>query len=131
MRGLWCYWGTAAMRDIFSLSLNNLTRSAAGRRMLNPSFTCCRISPRANTVISGVHVDALGPLAMSHSMACCVQAGPVCTSMPLSTHSRRIVASGCRNASRRTPRAPSCLEEMKVVVEDGLSAPPPLIVPYR
>ena len=117
MRGLWCYWGTDVMQDSFRLYPNNLARSAAGRRMLNPSFTRCRISLWTNTVILGVHVDTLGLFEMSHSRAHCVQAGPVCTSMPLSTYFCGIVAAGCQNTYVRTPRVTSCLEEMKVVIE--------------
>ena len=69
------------------LSPNNLTASAAGERILNPSRTRWCNSPRMNAVLSGVHAEAQGPFAMVCSRALCGQTGPMCTRMPFSTYS--------------------------------------------
>ena len=49
-----CASGIAAMREIFSFSLNSLIASASGRKMLNPSLILRYISPRMKSVIYGV-----------------------------------------------------------------------------
>ena len=103
------------MRDRFRFSTNNLTASAAGKRILNPSHTRCHISPWMNVVISGVNAVMRGPFAMARSRACCVEAGPVCTGITLSTYFCSRGASGCRTASDSAPRVPHCLEATKAV----------------
>ena len=86
IHSLQCYWGTAAIQDSFSLSPNNLNASAAVRRMLNPSCTCCCISLQMNAVISGVHAYAWGLFFIDFSRDRCAKAGPVCNGMPSYTY---------------------------------------------
>ena len=103
------------MWDSFRLSPNNLTTSAARRRILNPSFTQCRISPRINAVILGVHAGAWVPFGMACSKERCVQDSIVCTGMPLYTYLQSRVSAGCRNDVVRATRVTRRLEEMKAV----------------
>ena len=118
-----CYWGTSSMKDIFSLSPNNLTASAAFKRILNPSLTRCRIYPRMNTVILGVHADVWSPFEISYYRSQCVQAGPICTGVPSSTYLHSIGAPGCWSDSISATRLLHCLQAMKAVRErDCLSA---------
>ena len=90
-----CSWGTAVIWDSLSFSLNNLTVSVSGKRILNPSCTRCCNSPWMSSVILGVHAEAWGPFAMAHSRALYVQAGPVCTEIPLSVYSCSRRAARC------------------------------------
>ena len=53
------------MWGIFIFSPNDLTASAAGKRMLNQYHTCFCISPQMNDVILGVHVDVWDPFAIA------------------------------------------------------------------
>ena len=90
-----CFWGTAAIWYSLRFSLNNLTTSTSGKRILNPSHTLWCNSPRMNAVILGVHVEAWGPFEMERSKALRGQAGPVCNGMQLSTYSCSRGAAGC------------------------------------
>ena len=52
------------IRDSFIFYPNNLTPSAAGKKMMNLSRTRCHISLLMNAVISGVHADVEVPFVM-------------------------------------------------------------------
>ena len=57
---------------------------------------------------------------MDLSRACFVQAGPVCTGMPLSIYLRSMVSVRCWTAYDSATRVIRCLEAMKDVREGGL-----------
>ena len=109
--------GTSAIRDSFSLSQNNLTVSAADKRMFNPPSTHYHASPWINADISGVHADAWGYFEVDYYRDRCVQAGLVRTWIPSYTYFRSRVADGSWTASGSAPRMPLCLEAMKAVRE--------------
>ena len=99
------------------LSPNNLTASAAGKRILNLSRKRWYKSPRMNAIISGVHAEAWGPFAMARCRALYGLARPVCNSMPFSTYFWGRGAAGCRTASCSSPRVLLWLEIMTEVSE--------------
>ena len=72
------------MQESFSFSPKNRIASSADRRMLNPSCTRRRSSPRINLTLSGAHYDACGLFRIASSKAVLKHGGPVVAGMPSS-----------------------------------------------
>ena len=114
-RSLRCTWGTAAMWVTFGLYPNNLTTSAADKRMLNPYLTRCRIYPLMNSVILDVHANAWSPFVMARYRDSSGQASPVCTGISSPTYFRSMGYAECWIASGSAPRVLLCLDTMKAI----------------
>ena len=79
-----CAWGTTAMWERLSISLNIRTKSTTGRRMLKPYCTLCCIYPLMNPTTSGANYDAWGPLLIEFFRESLDQRRPVWTGIPSS-----------------------------------------------
>ena len=97
------------MQDSFSFPPDKFITSAAGKRMLNPYCTRCRISLWMN-----YFVEVWGPFVNVHSRVRCILSDPVRTWMPSSAYFRSSGDAGCQDTA---PGVPCCLEVMKAVRE--------------